>query len=266
MTAEVRIERRGALALLIVDRPRALNAIARHTMLELDAAIEQLAATDDVRGVVLAGGRGRFIAGGDLRDLDSTRSAEDGTAMASRMQSVLARLEDLPIPVIAAVERFAFGGGAEMALACDLRVMGADAVIALRHTRFGVTTAWGGARRLTRLVGHGRALSLLWTGRDVGADEALAIGLADAVAPPGASVVEHALSLGERIAAGAPGAVATIKVLVSAADLDREAHGRLEAERLGPVWAHRDHWSRVDAFWARQARRKARGETGSLPD
>ncbi len=266
MTDGVRIERRGALALLIVDRPKALNAIARHTMVELEQAIAQLAADRELRGVVLAGGRGRFIAGGDLRDLDHARTAEDGIAMASRMQGVLARLEDLPVPVIAAVERFAFGGGAEVALACDLRVMGADAVIALRHNRFGVTTAWGGARRLTRLVGHGRALSLLWTGRDVGAEEALSIGLANAIAPPGASVVEHAVSLAERIAAGAPGAVATTKALVAAAGLDRDAHGRMEAERLGPVWAHRDHWDRVDAFWASQARRKARGETGSLPD
>ena len=259
MSDEVRVERRGPLALLIVDRPKALNAIARHTMAQLDRAIEGLEAAEDVRGLVLAGGGGRFIAGGDLRDLDAARSAEEGAAMAARMQAVLARLEDLPFPVIAAVERFAFGGGAEVALACDLRVMGPDAVIALRHNRFGVTTAWGGARRLTRLVGHGRALSLLWTGRDVGADEALAIGLADAVAPGGASVVQHAVDLAERIAAGAAGAVAATKVLVHAAGLDREAHGRLEVERLGPVWGHRDHWDRVDAFWARQARRKARG-------
>lgn len=264
MTDEVRIERRGGVALLIVDRPRALNAIARHTMVALDGAIGTLAADRALRAVVLAGGGGRFIAGGDLRDLDEARSAEEGSAMASRMQAVLARLEDLPVPVIAAVERYAFGGGAEVALACDLRVMGPDAVIAFRHMRFGVTTAWGGTRRLTRLVGHSRALSLLWTGRDVRADEALAWGLADAVVPPGESPVEHALALARSIAVGAPGAVAATKALVMAAGLDRAAHGRLEAERLGPVWGHPDHWDRVDAFWARQAQRKGRGETGPL--
>lgn len=264
MTDEVRIERRGEVALLVVDRPRALNAIARHTMAALDAAIDALAADDAARAVVLAGGGGRFIAGGDLRDLEDARSAEGGTAMATRMQAVLARLEDLPVPVIAAVQRYAFGGGAELALACDLRVMAADAVIAFRHMRFGVTTAWGGTRRLTRLVGHSRALSLLWTGRDVDAGQALAWGLADAVAPPGESPVDHAVALATTIAGGAPGAVAATKALVLAAGLDRAAHGRLEAECLGPVWAHADHWQRVEAFWAGQARRKGRGETGPL--
>lgn len=260
MTDEVRIERRDdGLALLVVDRPGALNAIARKTMVELEGALDRLAADRALRGVVLAGGGGRFIAGGDLRDLDAARSAEEGCAMAARMQTVLARLEDLPVPVIAAVQRFAFGGGAEVALACDLRVMEADAVIALRHMRFGVTTGWGGTRRLARLVGHGRALRLLWTGCDVPAEQALAMGLADAIAPPGASAVQHGLSLAAEIAAGAPGAVALTKTLVKAAGLDREAHGRLEATRFGEVWAHPDHWQRVDAFWARQAQRKSRG-------
>lgn len=257
---EVRVERRGELALLVVDRPRALNAIARHTMRDLAEAVQRLA-REDVRGVVLAGGGGRFIAGGDLRDLGAARSAEQGQAMAARMQAVLAGLEDLPVPVIAAVERYAFGGGAEVALACDLRVMGRDAVFGLRHRRFGVTTAWGGARRLTRLVGRSRALSLLWTGRDVTAPEALDLGLADAVAPEGSSVVEHALALAADIATGAPGAVAATKQLVVRADLDRAAHGRLEASIFGEIWAHPDHWQRVDDFWARQARRKS----GPLP-
>lgn len=262
---EVRVERRGAVALLIVDRPRALNAIARHTMGELDAAIERLAADPGVRAVVLAGGGGRFIAGGDLRDLGEARSAEHGSAMATRLQATLARLEDLPVPVIAAVERYAFGGGAEVALACDLRVMGHDAVIALRHRRFGVTTAWGATRRLTRLVGRSRALTLLWTGRDVRAPEALAWGLADAVAPPGGAVIDVAVALAADIAEGAAGAVATTKRLVLDADLDRTAHGALEADLFGAVWAHPDHWDRVDAFWARQRRRKDQSSGDEMP-
>lgn len=260
-TDEVRIERRGELALLVVDRPRALNAIARHTMTALGRAVAELSQAQGLRGVVLAGGGGRFIAGGDLRDLGNARTAEEGHAMAAGMQAVLAGLEDLPVPVIAAIERYAFGGGAEVALACDLRVMGHDALFGLRHRRFGVVTAWGGTRRLTRLVGRSRAMSLLWTGRDVPASEALSLGLADAVAPAGTSAIDHALALAAEIATGAPGAVAATKQLVVRADLDRAAHGRLEANIFGEIWAHPDHWQRVDAFWAQQARRKS----GPLP-
>ncbi len=257
---EVRIEREGPVAVLIVDRPRALNAIARHTMDELDGALDRIEADPTVRGLVLTGGGGRFIAGGDLKDLGEARTADHGTAMATRLQAVLARLSALPIPTIAAVERFAFGGGAEVAVACDLRVVAADAVIAFRHTRFGVVTAWGAARRLERLVGRSRALTMLWTGHDVGADAALACGLVDRIAPPGRTARAVAVTLAAEIGRGAPLAVAAAKHLVRhAADAGELAYGHAEARGFGPVWADDAHWDRVDAFWAAQRARRRGG-------
>lgn len=257
MNTEVRVEREGPIAVLVVDRPHALNAIARHTMEQLDAAIDALARDSSVRGIVVTGGGGRFIAGGDLKDLGAARSADEGAAMSTRLAAVLARFEALAVPVIAAIERFALGGGAEVALACDLRVIAADAVIALRQREFGVTTAWGAARRLERLVGRSRALMLLWTGRDVGAEEALAWGLVDAIAPVGGTARAEAVALARQIAEGAPGVVGAMKRLViEGAELDAVAYGRFEARLLGEVWAHPDHWDRVDAFWARQRARR----------
>ncbi|MCA9540945.1 MAG: dTMP kinase [Myxococcales bacterium] len=251
MKPEVRVEREGPVALLIVDRPKARNAIARKTMGELAAAIDQLAGDATLRAVVLGGGGGHFISGGDLRDLMAVRTAVEAAAMAARMQAVLGALEALPVPVIAAIERFAYGGGAEVALACDLRVMGHDAHFGLRQLDFAVTTAWGGTRRLLRLVGRSRALRLLWTAADVPASEALTLGLADDVARPGESARDCALRLARTLATRPAGAVAAMKrLVVEGADLDAAAHGRFEARVMGEVWAAPPHWAAVDAFFA----------------
>ncbi len=258
--AEVRVEREGAVALLVVDRPEARNALAPATMVALGQAIETVAASD-ARALVLCGGGGRFIAGGDLKALAAVRTVEDAGAMSRRMQSVLAALEALPIPVIAAVDRFALGGGAEVAVAADLRVASHDAVLAFKHGDFAVSTAWGGTRRLARLVGHARALKLVWTGAAVRAHEALAIGLVDEVAAPGTSARDAAVELARTLAARPAGMVAATKrMLTEAGDLDRDAHGEFEAEVFGEVWAHDDHWTHVDAFWARRSVQKAASE------
>lgn len=258
--AEVRVEREGALALVVVDRPEARNALAPATMGALAKAVAEVAASD-ARAVVLCGGGGRFIAGGDLKALGSVRSVEDAVAMSRAMQAVLSALEALPIPVVAAVDRFALGGGAEVALAADLRVASHDAALAFKHGDFAVCTAWGGARRLARLVGHSRALRLLWTGAAVRAHEALAIGLVDQVAAPGTSARDAAIELARTLGARPAGTVAATKrMLLEGGDLDRDAHGDFEAALFGEVWADEDHWAHVDAFWARRAAQKAAGE------
>ncbi len=241
--SEVRIERAGAVARLVVDRPAARNALAPETVAEI--------ATSDARAVVLCGGGGRFIAGGDLKALGALRSAEAGAEMSQRMQRVLDGLEALPIPVVAAVDRYAIGGGAEVALAADLRVASADAVIAFRHGDFGVCSAWGGARRLARLVGHSRALRLLWTGEDVPARAALKIGLVDAIAPADLGALDAAMELAAVLARRPAGMVrATKRLLVEGAGLDQADHRRFESEVFGEVWGAEEHWALVDAFWA----------------
>ena len=258
MSDEVRLERVGAVWVLVVDRPAARNALAPETMDALAAKIAEVAASD-AGALVLTGGGGRFIAGGDLKALAAVRTAVDGAAMALRMQAVLAALEALPIPVVAAIDRFALGGGAEVAVAADLRVASQDAVVAFKHGDFAVSSAWGGARRLTRLVGHSRALRLLWTGESVRAHEALALGLVDRVAPPGTSARDAAIEWARALAERPRGTVRATKQLVLAAgERPRDAHGALEAETFGGVWADDAHWEAVDAHWKRHAERTGR--------
>ncbi len=252
MSGEVRVAREGAVRVIVVDRPRQRNALAPATMQALAAALTAVAQDPEVRAVVLCGGSGRFIAGGDLRALGALDSAAEGAEMARTMQGVLSQLAALPVPTIAAIDRFAIGGGAEVALACDLRVACEDAYLAFRQIDFAVTTAWGGARRLTHLVGRARALDLLWSGRAVPAQEALSLGLVDRVAPAGDRARTAAVALAQTLAARDPAAVAGLKRLVDDADLPEAAHGALEAHIFGEQWGAPAHGAAVERFWARR--------------
>ena len=255
--AEVHVERVGAVAILTVDRPRQRNALARHTMDALETAVSALVGDGALRAVVLAGGGDTFISGGDLRDLHTLTTAEAGATMSRRMQHVLDMLEALPVPVIAAIEGCALGGGVEVALAADLRVMAADAWLAFRQIDLAVTTGWGGTWRLTRLVGRARALRLVWTGETVTSAEAHRLGLADRVAAPGQPALDAALVLAQQLAAQPTHAVAAYKTLVARADLPLAEHHTLEADLFGDIWAHPAHGEAVARFMNRPRRAAA---------
>jgi dTMP kinase len=256
MSDAIRIERDGPVAVLIVDRPAVRNALDPATMTALGEAIGTLADRSDVRAVVLCGGGDRFIAGGDLRALASVRTPEGAQQMATLMQRVLNDLAALPMPVIAAIDRFALGGGAEIALACDLRVACADAFLVFKQTDLALTTAWGASRRLTTLLGESRALHLLWTGTRITAGEALAMGLINEVAPLGTTARAAATELAHRLAERPGTAVAGIKQLVQAVPrLEHAAQEALEARVFSHTWAAPAHWQAVDDFWAQRADR-----------
>ncbi len=259
---EVRVERDGAVAVLVVDRPAARNALAPETVEALGRSVAALDGDRSVRAVVLCGGRGHFIAGGDLKALEAIRTAEAAEAFALRVQAVLGALEALPVPVIAAIDAFAYGGGVEVALAADLRVAAAEARLGFRQIDFAVTTAWGGSRRLARLVGPARAFDLLSRGAELDAQEALGLGVVQHVAPPGTTARHAALELARALAARPTAVVAAFKALTgpAAASLDDAAHGALEARLFGDVWSADAHWRAVDAFWSRQRDRRERGE------
>ena len=133
--------------------------------------------------VVTGAGARVFVAGGDLKELAAIRTSEDATVMAETMRGVLDRLATLPIPVIAAVNGDAYGGGAEVAVACDIRIAADDVRCAFNQVALGIMPAWGGIERLTALVGRGRALLLMTTGRVLDAEAALELGLFDEVVP-----------------------------------------------------------------------------------
>lgn len=195
----LRVERNGPVTSLIIDRPQVRNAVDRPTAEALAAALRDFEADPQARVAVLCGAAGTFCAGADLVAVaqDSERrnrlDAEgDGPMGPSRMQ--------LAKPLIAAIEGHAVAGGLELALLADLRVMAADAVLGVFCRRFGVPLIDGGTVRLPRLIGQGRALDLILTGRPVLAAEALQMGLVDRVVEPGTARVQ-AEALAAEIAA-----------------------------------------------------------------
>jgi enoyl-CoA hydratase len=177
----VELEFEQDLAVLTIDRPHARNAIALETMAQLEKALD---AADGARALVVKGAGDRaFVSGGDLKELSAIRTTEDASAMAWRMRSVCDRLAEFPAPVVAALNGHAFGGGAEVAVAADIRVAADDIKIAFNQVALEIMPAWGGAERLAALVGKGTAMLLAGSGRVLDAAEAERIGLVDLVFP-----------------------------------------------------------------------------------
>ena len=241
--SEVTLERRGAVVIATVNRPEALNALNAAVIDGLAAALDQLG---DARALIVTGaGTKAFVAGADIaamRGLDHRAAAD----FARRGQAVLARLEALSIPVIAAVNGFALGGGCELAMACDLILAAPNAVFGQPEVRLGVIPGFGGTQRLVRRVGEMRAKELIFSGRTVKADEAVALGLALRVVDP---VIDAAMALGEEIARMGPVAVRLAKHAIGgASDVTLAAGLSAEAEMFGLCFDTADQKEGMSAF------------------
>jgi len=248
--SEVRGERIGDVAVLTIDGPATRNALAATTFAALCTHLDAAALDRTVRAVVLTGAGEAFVSGGDLRELRDLGSAEDAARLCDAGREVTSRIAALPVPVIAALAGPAIGGGAELAVACDLRVAAASARIGFKHARMGVTTAWGTLPRLCALVGAGAAARLLFTAQELPADEARALGLVDAVVPAGAAL-DGALEWARDVTLGSPEAVAKAKLLLRGAEEDRAL---ADAERTAflATWSAEDHAEAMRAFFARR--------------
>lgn len=229
--SELIVEEReqGRIALVTLNRPEKLNALSRSLAGAIVDACRDLAGRRGLRAVVLTGaGERAFCAGADLAERRSLASGE--RAAHTRMINAAAdALAALPVPVIAAIHGYALGGGAELALACDLRVASDDATFGFPEVKIGIFPGAGGLLRLPRLVGPGPARDLLYTGRRIGADTAFRIGLIDRLVPV-ADALPVARSLADEIAGNAPLAVRSLK-----AALDRT--GGLSPERASEIIA-----------------------------
>jgi len=176
------------VATLTVNRPDVRNALDWAAMDSFSAAVNEAAHSDDLRALIVTGGGDTFVSGGDLKALSSYTKEHHGLRLAVIMGKALEKLRALPCPTIAAVNGPARGGGAEIAVACDQRVMAVNADIGFVHARLGITTAWGGARFLLQLVGYPMAMELLTTGRVLNAEEAKEIGLVDHITAANAAL------------------------------------------------------------------------------
>ncbi len=224
------------IAVLILNRPRALNALNSATLRELRVALMGLAEDSTVRVVVFTGeGEKAFIAGADIAEMKDL-SPGDGVAFAQSGHEVAKLLETMPKPVIAAVNGFALGGGTEMALACDFIIASEKAVFGQPEVGLGIIPGFGGCFRLARAVGLPRAKELIYSGRRVKADEAMAIGLVNHVLPAEGflkAVIEHARTIAGQSASAVSKAKSLMVEFTEAMGLntkiDAEAHafGRL---------------------------------------
>jgi enoyl-CoA hydratase len=172
----VELTRRGEIALLTLNRPDALNALSFAVLREIGAALDEIEAGDARALVVTGAGPKAFCAGADIKELLG-RSLVEQKRGAELGQGVFAKLDRLPIPSVAAINGFAFGGGLELALACNFRIAARNAKLGLPEIKLGLIPGYGGTQRLPRLVGEARALEIVMTGRTVGAEEAERIGL-----------------------------------------------------------------------------------------
>lgn len=209
----VTLVREGHLAIVAVNRPAKLNALDDVTIAELDAVFAALGRDDGVGAVILTGaGEKSFVAGADIGVL-SKQGVLDGKQNALAGQALTLRIENLGKPVLAAINGFAFGGGLELALACDVRIASKTAKMGLPEVSLGIIPGYGGTQRLPRLCGTGVALQLILTGDPVVADEALRIGLVNQVVEPG-ELMAACKAMAARMVSRGPQALALAKQAV----------------------------------------------------
>jgi enoyl-CoA hydratase len=249
-TQKVLTERRGAVLLVTLNAPERRNAIDQEMVDGLHQMLDTVAADPTLAAVVIQGaGDKAFAAGADIAQLRQRTASDAQKAINS---GVFLRIEECPVPVIAAIVGFALGGGCELAIACDLRVLGQSAKMGQPEVKLGIIPAAGGTYRLPRLIGLGLARELVYTGRIVDAAECLRIGLANHVVED-KDVLSRALSLADEIAQNGPLAVRAAKKAMNAlARPDQQNAVALESSLQAVLFDSDDKKARMDAFLAKQ--------------
>ena len=208
------LEKKGLIAVATINRPKALNALNSQVLEDLNELVDIVNADEEIRALVLTGaGEKAFVAGADIGEMSTLTKAE-GEAFGKKGNDVFRKLETMPIPTIAAINGFALGGGCELSMSCDIRICADTAVFGQPEVGLGITPGFGGTQRLARLVSPGMAKQLIYTARNIKADEALRIGLVNAVYPA-AELLAAAEKMAETIAKNAPIAVRACKKAIN---------------------------------------------------
>ncbi len=241
------------VALITINQPDKLNALNSDRLHTLFLRIQEASLHSSVRAIVLTGaGDQAFVAGADIREM-APMSAEQGFAFGELGHAVTLALENAPQPVIAAVNGYAFGGGCELALASDIRLASPNAVFAQPEVSLGIPPGWGGSQRLTRVVGPGIASELIFTGRRVDAEEALRIGLVNAIFPA-KDLLPRALEMARQIAANSPRSVQAAKRLIAFTRGTSHRDGLMaEAAAFGDAFGTPEQVEGMSAFIEKRA-------------
>ncbi|HUP88397.1 MAG TPA: enoyl-CoA hydratase-related protein [Longimicrobiales bacterium] len=254
MTYEfIKLEKRGAIAVVTINRPDKLNALNAVTVGEVRRAFEEIREDKALHGAIMTGeGQKAFIAGADIAEL-SQMTPLSGTQVSRAGQDTLRIIETMPIPVIAAINGFALGGGLEFALACHMRIASENAKLGLPEVKLGIIPGYGGTIRLPRLVGRGRALEIMLSGEMIDAQEAYRIGLVNRVVAQ-AELISTAEALLNKIAANGPVAVAlAIQAVDNSYHSTTEDAQRLEANMFGLLASTTDMREGMAAFLEKRA-------------
>ena len=243
----VTYEQDGFVGIVTINRPKALNALNSEVLKEIEAAFDAID-LDATRAVILTGaGEKSFVAGADIGEM-STLTKEEGEAFGKTGNDVFRKIETFPIPVIAAVNGFALGGGCEISMSCDIRLCSDDAVFGQPEVGLGITPGFGGTQRLARLVGAGKAKEMIYTAFNIKADEAYRIGLVNAVYPQ-AELMDAAKKMAAKIAKNAPIAVRACKKAINEGlDADMDQAIVIEEKAFGSCFETEDQKAGMEAF------------------
>ena len=247
----VTYEQDGYVGIITINRPKALNALNSAVLEELDATFKAVD-LDTTRCLILTGaGEKSFVAGADIGEMSTLTKAE-GEAFGKKGNDVFRAIETFPIPVIAAVNGFALGGGCEISMSCDIRICSENAIFGQPEAGLGITPGFGGTQRLARLVGAGMAKQLIYTARNIKADEAYRIGLVNAVYPQ-AELMENVLKLAGKIAKNAPIAVRNCKKAINGGiSLPIEKAVEVEEKLFGDCFETHDQKEGMACFLSRE--------------
>ncbi|WP_130890771.1 MULTISPECIES: enoyl-CoA hydratase-related protein [Fusobacterium] len=240
-------EQEGFVGIITINRPKALNALNSEVLKELDACLDgvDLEAT---RALILTGaGEKSFVAGADIGEMSTLTKAE-GEAFGKIGNDVFRKLETFPIPVIAAINGFALGGGCEISMSCDIRICSDNALFGQPEVGLGITPGFGGTQRLARIIGVGKAKEMIYAATNVKADEALRIGLVNAVYPL-EELIPAAKKLAGKIAKNAPIAVRACKKAINEGlDVDMDKAIVIEEKLFGSCFESEDQKEGMAAF------------------
>ena len=244
----VLLEKKGNIAVATINRPKALNALNSQVLEDLNELVDLVNADEEIRALVLTGaGEKAFVAGADIGEMSTLTKAE-GEAFGKKGNDVFRKLETMPIPTIAAINGFALGGGCELSMSCDIRICADTAVFGQPEVGLGITPGFGGTQRLPRIVGISKAMELILTAKVIGAAEAKAIGLGNAVYPA-EELMAAAEKMAATIAANAPIAVRACKKAINEGlDVDMDAALVIEEKLFGSCFETADQAEGMGAF------------------
>lgn len=240
------------IATVTINKPQVLNALSTEVLTDLNKTLDEIEKAENVYAVIITGaGEKSFVAGADIAEMKD-KNKEQAAEYGAFGNKVFSRIENFRCPVIAAINGFALGGGCELAMSCDIRIASNKARFAQPETGLGITPGFGGTQRLARLIGAGRAKELIYTCRQVKADEALSIGLVNAVTEP-EKLMEEAIRMAKQIAANAPIAVRYAKQAINEGlQTDMQGGIAIEVEKFSRCFVTEDQKMAMDCFVNKQ--------------